>query len=179
MGTDNVRSWLLLSDEALQAQCEMDHYRARGPGGQKRNKTSSAVRLRHIPTGLAASAEDDRSQHVNRRRAMRRLRRAIAMEIRAPIVPEAFVPSARLQDALTQDGQIRMAEKNPNYFPVIGEILDLIFACNMRVSDAARRLDISTAHLVRFIEADFHVWRLVNDLRRAEGLKPLHGPRSS
>lgn len=110
---------------------------------------------------------------------MRRLRRAIAMEIRAPIVPEAFVPSARLQDALTQDGQIRMAEKNPNYFPVIGEILDLIFACNMRVSDAARRLDISTAHLVRFIEADIHVWRLVNDLRRAEGLKPLHGPRSS
>ncbi len=100
------------------------------------------------------------------------------MEIRAPVPPGEYVPSDSLRDAMTRDGQIRIAEKNPNYFPVFGEVLDLIFACELRVSDAASRLDISTAHLVRFIEQDILVWRRVNESRRAEGLKPLRGPRS-
>src|SRR5919109_144612 len=61
---DSVRAaWTSLSDEQLLAQCEVDTYRASGPGGQKRNKTSSAVRLRHRPSGLIVIAEESRSQH--------------------------------------------------------------------------------------------------------------------
>src|SRR3954471_24585124 len=76
--------WTALSDDQLLAQCSVDTYRASGPGGQKRNKTSSAVRLRHPPTGLVVIAEESRSQHENRARALRRLRQALYLQVRDP-----------------------------------------------------------------------------------------------
>lgn len=51
----------------------IEFYRGSGPGGQHRNKTNSACRITHKPTGLAATAEDERCQHKNKRTAFRRL----------------------------------------------------------------------------------------------------------
>jgi len=56
------------------AEIRMDFMRASGPGGQKVNKTSSAVRLTHLPTGVSVHIQDEKSQHKNRSRAMRILR---------------------------------------------------------------------------------------------------------
>jgi hypothetical protein len=165
--------YLALTDEDLVAQCAVDHHRARGPGGQKHNKTSSAIRLRHHPTGLVVTAADDRSQRVNRVRAIRRLREAIALHVRQDIDLGAYHPSELLAGCITADGQIRVGRRGERYYPAVSEILDLLSACGLRVSDAAGHVGVSTAHLVKFIQRDPKLWECVNRMRTTVGMKPL------
>ena len=76
-----VQVWPLLDDvdvEIDESDLEMQVFRASGAGGQHVNKTSSAVRLIHHPTGLVASSQEERSQLQNRERAMARLSAMIA-----------------------------------------------------------------------------------------------------
>jgi len=76
-----VQVWPLLEDVDVdidESDIRMEVFRASGAGGQHINKTSSAVRLIHEPTGLVASSQEERSQLQNRERAMGRLTAMIA-----------------------------------------------------------------------------------------------------
>jgi len=167
--------YLLASDDALVAQSEVDRYRASGPGGQHRNKTESAVRLRHKPSGMTAIGEDSRSQAENKLHAVRRLRGAIALGLREPVALDGFAASPRLA-ALVAGGTAPLGAKTRltgAYWAAIAELLDLLVAGELEIAATAQRLGLTTGGLSKLLLHDDQVARVVNDLRRARGMRAL------
>ena len=80
---------------ALLAECEVDTFRAGGPGGQHQNVTDSAVRLRHRPTGLTVTCRAQRSQYLNKMDALRRLRLKLVKYYAPPPPPRRATRPSR------------------------------------------------------------------------------------
>lgn len=166
---------LLATDAALLAQCEVDRYRASGPGGQHRNKTESAVRIRHLPTGVSAIAEDSRSQAENKALALRRLRAQLALRHREPVNVEGYAPSPRLA-AMVAGGAAPLGDKTrqtPEFWIAMGELLDLFFALGCEVRACAERLGVGSSALSKLLLRDDAVTRVVNEERAQRGLRPM------
>ncbi len=168
-GMTDWRDYLGLDDTALFAQCEFDRFRASGPGGQKRNKTESAVRLRHTPTSLTGEANESRSQHENRARALRRLRLTIAVTLCAPVDIEAYAPPPALAAALLKPPGARASGR----IEVMAALFDLLDASGWRLADAARTAGVSTAAIGRLLASDNEVWRAASERRAGLGLTAM------
>jgi peptide chain release factor 1 len=113
----------------------VDTFRASGSGGQHVNKTDSAIRLTHLPTGMVVECQDERSQHKNRARAM-------------------SILATRLNDAVTQKAQAEQAEERKNLVGS-GDRSERIRTYNYpqgRMSD--HRINLTLYKLNELIEGD-------------------------
>ena len=166
-----LRARLDFDDARLIAECEVHRHRASGPGGQHRNKVASAVRLRHKPSGLTASATESRLQGENKTRALRRLRSAIALAARVPLPKKIVWP----RSVDVSQRRLRVSERNPAMHHVIALVLDAFADSGGQLSGAARSLGLTSSSLTRFLKAHPKAWREVGRIRNEAGLSPLKG----
>ena len=151
--------WLSATDSELQRQCRIDVFTGSGHGGQKRNKTASAVRATHKATGITGQSDDTRSQHRNKALALHALRHAIALHCR--VFPEPY------------KGVWAPALSNDAYPHWLAAVLDQLAACDWHVSVAATALDQSTNALIKSLIRDSQAWQVINTQRQKTGLKGL------
>ena len=71
-------SYFSTFEQKLLDECEVETFRSSGKGGQHVNKTDSAVRLRHLPTGITVTSQSERSQYVNKLLCLEKLREKLA-----------------------------------------------------------------------------------------------------
>ena len=160
--------WLRLDDATLLKQCQEERYRASGPGGQRRNKVETALRLHHLPSGVAVQAEESRYLAENRTRALRRLRGRIALELRAPLDLEAPKLPPELLAQRGPKGTLTVNPRNPAYPLVLATALDALTAAGGSYAKGARALGITTSQLLRLLRADPQAWRAAEEIRRRD-----------
>jgi peptide chain release factor 1 len=131
----------------------IDTYRSSGAGGQHVNKTESAIRITHIPTGIVVSCQDEKSQHKNKAKAMRVLRTRVLQKMQED--KDREIASQRRSQVGTGDRSERIRTYN---FP------------QGRVTD--HRINVTLHRLPQILEGDLD--ELIDELTshfQAEALK--------
>jgi protein subunit release factor A len=106
--SDEETNTLVPDLEELEKEVEFTAYQASGPGGQHRNRTFSAIRAKHVPTGIVVTATDSRSQLRNRKIALERLRERLIEHFHEdpPRVPTRKRKSVRVREKHERQRQV-------------------------------------------------------------------------
>ncbi len=162
---NTLLSSLLLKPEKLLGECLQDRFQASGPGGQKRNRVYSGLRLKHVPTGLQVTASEHREGRRNLEEALRKLRLELALcaaDARDLPAPPPLMPFR--------------AKVNPAHeeFPLLAfTALRALDESQGRLEAAATLLGVSSSALARFFKLHAGMWTRAVAIRAGNGLGPL------
>ncbi len=160
--------------EQLQEQCELRTQRRSGPGGQHRNKTSSAAFLLHKPSEIVAEATERRSQAENRNVAIQRLRFRLAIQLRtASAFDVRDVPGESEIRQQFHGKSLRLSEANQAKPAVLALVLNDLHAAGGQPSLVAPLWDVSTSAIVGLIKSHAPAFVLVNQIRAHHDRSPL------
>ena len=150
---------LTAEDTVLLRDCEFIMQKGTGNGGQKINKTSSAVRLRHRPTGIAVSANEERSQAKNRHIALQKLRYEIALHIHADL-------------SCTDDFTLLPSPSPANHARLIlwtAGLFDRLAASGFDLAQTAALCGVSVSQLERAMRKYPAIWRSWSESKQKNG----------
>ena len=157
--TASERNAMLTAEDAvLLRDCELIMQKGTGNGGQKINKTSSAVRLRHRPTGIAVAANEERSQSRNRHIALRKLRYEIALRVHA--------------DPSGADFTLLPSPSPGNHTRLIlwtAGLSDRLAASGFDLAQTAALCGVSASQLERAMRKYPQIWRFFSENRQKNG----------
>ncbi len=105
--------------EGLEKEVELTFYKSSGPGGQRKNKRETAVKILHVPTGITAHASESRSQAENRERAFERLVEKLRKlnKKEAPRIPTRKPPGVKSREKEEKEKQSRKKRERNRPFP--------------------------------------------------------------
>lgn len=159
-----------LSGNQLLADCDVRRVRRSGPGGQRRNKVETGVRLTHRPTGVVAEASERRTPQDNQRTAIRRLRVKLAIQFR-PLHDDGIrlTEASELWQSRRVNKRISISLEHEDFPTLLAEAMDQVSACNWDTRAAADALEVSTSQLERFLKLDPAAFTYINQKRTERG----------
>jgi len=173
-------TWLLSDDASLLRDCTVQAHRTSGPGGQHRNKVSTAIRLRHEPSGITGQYDRRRSQYQNKKSALANLRMHIACNCREDHDLAALKMPPEIAECFTSAGgrsdpprRLKITPGSRLFWPVAAFVLDVLAAADGQLSTAATALGISTANFSTFLRSHRSLLAAAQAIRTSCGQRPL------
>ncbi len=172
--TDEAVRLLSLFDPELLKECEIKRYQASGPGGQKRNRVYSAVRIVHTGSGISVTAASHRESARNQNEAVEKLRLALALSFNTRGMQEADVDGFPIVCPPGWPVFRSKVNAHSRHYPNFV----YLSLCGLKyyrghIGDCALSLGVSTSALIRLFKQHKQVWQTAQDIRELYGLGPL------
>ncbi len=164
-----------MEESRLLAECSVHTARRGGPGGQHRNKVSSAVVVCHEPSGVIGQASERRDQGQNRRVAILRLRINLALAVRHDgrlATGELSTPLPSWKKHIAHR-RVIINRSNADFAALLAQLLDWLTSTEWQLEPIAEHLEVTPSQIVKFLKLEPAAWRLLNDRRYDLGLSAL------
>lgn len=168
LAASDAYRWLALTPEELLRQCRQARFQGSGPGGQKRNRVYSGVRVSHLESGLTAESVDSRASLRNLYAAVERLRMGLALSAVLTEDPVQTAPGSPRRPF--RAGASAAHEDYPRF---LLRALHHLAWHRGQLAPAAAALGCTASALTRFFKADKAAWAKAREIREANGLHPL------
>ena len=165
MTIKQIHNLLVLTPENFLKQCKISYFQASGPGGQKRNRKLSAIRLTHQKSGIAVTSSESREPARNLSRAIHKLRLELVLTLSPEKANETDIPLSLFR--------AKVNELHADFPGCVLAAYPLFHLYEGSVGQTSEKLGVSSAALIRFFKKDKTLLRKVQDIRKQFGHYPL------